>query len=317
MAGNIKFSLLGFHLTCRERYEELTIQCQRMYSSVGTGSLAYVIGSKIMDVNAYSKDDMNREAKSEEKKDFRDSSNKFDDYYNRNNKCTDTTYTQRESSSDSYSDDVPGPEKLNSGSLIPRGQAHESQFFVESALPVTNLFEKSEESDEANESQDDGRSTKWKFRVSYERTRSFHFDNSNELNILSNGSRSETLRHSISSEIKVADGSCDGPQEQVLQQDFPMYRNNILNKLRRCDVAERTELYSSHHLGGESSEDKVLEWFWTLHRIGNGKIYGLVLDFEDKLSARISPCPLLGGGTDMICLLSSSPPGPCFVRDSC
>ncbi|XP_057546455.1 uncharacterized protein LOC130825312 isoform X1 [Amaranthus tricolor] len=251
----------------RERYEELTIQCQRMYSSVGTGSLAYVIGSKIMDVNAYSKDDMNREAKSEEKKDFRDSSNKFDDYYNRNNKCTDTTYTQRESSSDSYSDDVPGPEKLNSGSLIPRGQAHESQFFVESALPVTNLFEKSEESDEANESQDDGRSTKWKFRVSYERTRSFHFDNSNELNILSNGSRSETLRHSISSEIKVADGSCDGPQEQVLQQDFPMYRNNVLNKLRRCDVAERTKLYSSHHLGGESSEDKVLEWFWTLHRI--------------------------------------------------
>lgn len=281
MAGKITFSLLGFHLSCRERYEELTTQCQRMYSSIGTGSLAYVVGSKIMDVNAYSKDELNREAESEEKKDLEDSTNKFDDYYNRNNKCTDTTYTQRESSSYSYRDNVLGPDKLNSGSLRPRGQAPESQFSVEnsfefSALPVTNLFEKSEESDQANESQDDGRSTRWKFRVSYERTRSFHFDNSNELKILSNGSRSETLRDSTSSEIKVVDGNCDGYQEQMLQQDFQMYRNNVLNKLRISDVAERTELYSSHLLGGESSEDKVSEWFWTLHRIGNGIIYGLV-----------------------------------------
>ncbi|PSS24059.1 TBC1 domain family member 15 like [Actinidia chinensis var. chinensis] len=41
----------------RERYRELVKQCQLMHSSIGTGSLAYVVGSKVMDMRTMSKDD--------------------------------------------------------------------------------------------------------------------------------------------------------------------------------------------------------------------------------------------------------------------
>ncbi|XP_021774881.1 small G protein signaling modulator 1-like isoform X1 [Chenopodium quinoa] len=271
----------------RERYEELVRQCQKMHSSIGTGSLAYVVGSKIMDVRAYSKDDVKREADSEERHASGDDTNKLNAYCDRNNNCTDTTYTcQRASSSDSsdvasvresidsaaYDSSclVPSPVKFNCSSLRPRRQANESQFPVDEyydfpALPVTDLFEKSDESDQANESHDDGHSTPWK-RVGNQSMHSFQIDNNDELVIESNGSRS-SVRQSISSEIEMADGRCDTPHEQVLRQDIQKYKNKVLNKLRISDVPETAELYSSKCEEAEPSEDKVSEWLWTLHRI--------------------------------------------------
>ncbi|KAH9329670.1 hypothetical protein KI387_001778, partial [Taxus chinensis] len=47
----------------RERYRELIEQCQMMHSSIGTGSLAYTIGSKVMDVRIMSKDSAKKQAK--------------------------------------------------------------------------------------------------------------------------------------------------------------------------------------------------------------------------------------------------------------
>uniref|UniRef100_A0A803KTK4 Rab-GAP TBC domain-containing protein n=1 Tax=Chenopodium quinoa TaxID=63459 RepID=A0A803KTK4_CHEQI len=272
----------------RERYEELVRQCQKMHSSIGTGSLAYVVGSKIMDVRAYSKDDVKREAESEERHASGDDTNKLNAYCDRNNNCTDTTYTcQRESSSDSsdiasvresidsaaYDSSclVPSPVKFNCSSLRPRRQTNEPQFPVDEyydfpALPVTDLFEKSDESDQANESHDDGHSTPWK-RVGNQSMHSFQIDNNDELVIESNGSRSDSVRQSISSEIEMADGHCDTPHEQVLRQDIQKYKNKVLNKLRISDVPETAELYSSKCEEAEPSEDKVSEWLWTLHRI--------------------------------------------------
>ncbi|KMT15817.1 hypothetical protein BVRB_3g057880 isoform A [Beta vulgaris subsp. vulgaris] len=269
----------------RERYEELVRQCQKMHSSIGTGSLAYVVGSKIMDVRAYSKDDVRREAKSEGRQASGDDTNKLNDYCDRNNNCTDTTYTcQRESSSDS-SDIVsvresidsaaydssclmPSPVKFNCSSLGPRKQAHETQYPVDDyydfpALPVTDLFEKSNES----ESHVDGNSDQCKLRVGKESMHSFQIDNNDELVNESNGSQSDSVRHSISSEIEMADGHCDRPHGQVLQHDIQKYKNKVLSRLRISDVPETAELYSSHFQGGEPSEDKVSEWLWTLHRI--------------------------------------------------
>ncbi|XP_057531212.1 uncharacterized protein LOC130809413 [Amaranthus tricolor] len=273
----------------RERYEELVRQCQKMHSSIGTGSLAYVVGSKIMDVRAYTKDEVKRETESEERQASGDNANKLDNYCDRNDNCTDTKYTcQRESSSDSsdiasvresidssaYDSSclMPSPATLNTGPLRPKRQGQASQFPVEDffefpALPVTDLFEKSDESDQANESQDAGHSTQWKFRVGNERMHSFQIDNNDELIIESNGSRSESVRHSICSESEVADGNCDRPHEQVLRHDIQKYKSKVLNKLRISDVPETSELYSNNLQLGEPSEDKVSEWLWTLHRI--------------------------------------------------
>ena len=46
---------------CREQYDDLMRQCQSMHSSIGTGSLAYVVGSKVMDMRISSKDNDTRE----------------------------------------------------------------------------------------------------------------------------------------------------------------------------------------------------------------------------------------------------------------
>lgn len=59
--GGNSTSILALDLilpsTCvRERYEDLTRECQMMYSSVGTGQPAYVVGPKVMDVRTPSKD---------------------------------------------------------------------------------------------------------------------------------------------------------------------------------------------------------------------------------------------------------------------
>ncbi|XP_056695228.1 uncharacterized protein [Spinacia oleracea] len=273
----------------RERYEELVRQCQKMHSSIGTGSLAYVVGSKIMDVRAYSKDNVRREAESEERQASGDDTNKLNAYSDRNNNCTDTTYThQRESSSDSsdvasvresidsaaYDSSclIPSPLEFNCSSLRPRSQTHESQFPVDEyfdfpALPVTDLFEKSDESDQANESHDDGHSTQWKISVGNGSMHSFQIDNNDELVIESNGSLSNSVRQSSGSEIEMAGGHCDTPHEHVMRQDIQKYKSKVLNKLRISDVPEAAELYSSNCQETEPSEDKVSEWLWTLHRI--------------------------------------------------
>lgn len=47
----------------RKRYRDLIVQCQMMHSSIGTGSLAYTVGSKVMDVRIMSKDSAKKEAK--------------------------------------------------------------------------------------------------------------------------------------------------------------------------------------------------------------------------------------------------------------
>ncbi|KAL3689458.1 hypothetical protein R1sor_015767 [Riccia sorocarpa] len=47
----------------RERYQRLIEQCQHMHPSIGTGSLAYTVGTKVMDVRIMSKDSARKEAK--------------------------------------------------------------------------------------------------------------------------------------------------------------------------------------------------------------------------------------------------------------
>ncbi|KAL2631581.1 hypothetical protein R1flu_016267 [Riccia fluitans] len=47
----------------RERYKRLIEQCQHMHPSIGTGSLAYTVGTKVMDVRIMSKDSARKEAK--------------------------------------------------------------------------------------------------------------------------------------------------------------------------------------------------------------------------------------------------------------
>ena len=84
---NLDFDYLQFYETVsrRERYRDLTKQCQMMHSSIGTSSFAYVVASKVMDMRTSSKDEAIREAKEESRK----ASTNHCDW---NNNCTDTSY---------------------------------------------------------------------------------------------------------------------------------------------------------------------------------------------------------------------------------
>ncbi|KAJ8439612.1 hypothetical protein Cgig2_020988 [Carnegiea gigantea] len=271
-----------------------------MHSSIGTGSLAYVVGSKIMDVRTYCKDSGSQEAEDEGRQALGDGNNinKLNGYCNRNNNRADTTYTcQRESFSDSSdisvresidsaaydsSGLVPSPSKSNCSSLRRRKQAHVPQFpgdefFDFPALPLTNLFEKSEGEEvrqshkdgySTQQSHKDGYSTQWKSRLDEGSMHSFQIGNNEELIIESHGSPSESVRHFISSEIETANGYVRKHHEQSLQSsDILNYKNKVLNRLRISDVPETAEPYSSNCRGDGPSEDKVSEWLWTLHRI--------------------------------------------------
>ncbi|KAG6531221.1 hypothetical protein ZIOFF_005011 [Zingiber officinale] len=48
-------------MTRREWYKDLVKQCQMMHSSIGTGNLAFVVGSKVMDVRTLSKDNSDKQ----------------------------------------------------------------------------------------------------------------------------------------------------------------------------------------------------------------------------------------------------------------
>ncbi|XP_043817690.1 small G protein signaling modulator 1 isoform X3 [Manihot esculenta] len=267
----------------RERYEDLVRQCQMMHSSVGTGALAYIVGSKIMDMRMLSKDEGRGEAKVKSRHTSFDAANKLENYSDWNNNCTETPYEcERESSSDSGelvsvrgSTDsptydscfLPASGQYSSGSHERGGEVHESQYVAKSyfdfpPLPVTDLFDRGE---------DEGECVVHDFEPSTQQTLSFQdgrmhifqIDNNIDLIMESGGSPANNVSHYNNSEIEIVH---DDDHEPVLWSNNQEYEKEIVNRLRISDVPE-TSLLNAASQGGATGEDKVSEWLWTLHRI--------------------------------------------------
>ncbi|XP_076931638.1 rab GTPase-activating protein 22-like isoform X2 [Bidens hawaiensis] len=112
----------------RERYRDLIKQCQSMHSSIGTGSLAYVVGNKVMDMRT--KEDEKRKSEVKHGKDSNVVSERLESLSN----CSDCV-----SYDDSYT-----PYNGNCSKSRSEGDASEcrsSSFYDFPPLPVTNLFE--------------------------------------------------------------------------------------------------------------------------------------------------------------------------------
>ncbi|KAJ9701616.1 hypothetical protein PVL29_006825 [Vitis rotundifolia] len=270
----------------RERYEDLLKQCQMMHSSVGTGSLAYVVGSKVMDMRTFSKDDKRREAEVKSEQASSDNTNKLDNYYDWNNNCTDMSFAcQRESSSDSVdlvsvraSTDsaaydssylIPTSGPYNCNSPKPGSEEHGSQYvtgtyFDFPAIPVIDLFEKSADEKKEFGMFDDRPSTQHKSRFEDDSMHSFQINNNVDLIMESNGSPSNNISHHINSEIEMVHSDANEP---VMRSKDPGYKKEMVNRLRISDVPETPKLNATTSQGGAVSEDRVSEWLWTLHRI--------------------------------------------------
>lgn len=263
----------------RKRFDELMKQCQRMHASIGTGSLAYVVGSKVMDMRTYSKDAERCEAASENRQASEDTSYRLNDACGRNNNCTETTYAyQRESSSDSsdlasvrestdsaaYDSSclIPIPTKHNCHPLKQRSEAREPQYPVDlefPALPVTNLFEKNGDLEKECDPHDSN-SALQKVRL-HEAMHSFQINNNEDLIIESDTLMPNSVRHSGSNiELAITQSGNSSPQSNSLK-----YKGKLINRLRISDAPEMPVINASTCQGGPSN--RVSEWLWTLHRI--------------------------------------------------
>ena len=256
--------------SCRERYEDLIKQCQLMHSSIGTGSLAHVVGSKVTDMRKLSKDDKKWEAGVKSQRVSSNNTNKIDNYSDRKNNCTDTSFAcSRESSSDSADfvsvrGSTDGTTR-NSSSLTPSSgpydcdspkpgcEEHGSRYVIGTytdvpSLSIIDLVETSGKEKEAVF--DDRLSTLHKLRFKDENMQSFHLHNNVDLIKKSNGSASGDISYPINSEIQLVGSDAHEP---VLQSNNPGHKK---------------EMDASRSQGGAVSKDRVSEWLWTLHQIG-------------------------------------------------
>lgn len=271
----------------RERYNDLIKQCQVMHPSIGTGSLAYVVGSKVMDMRTSSKDDGPREAKVESGEASIDNTNQLNSCYDSSNNCTDISYAcQKESSTDSAdhvsiresadsaahdsSCFIPASDPRNCSSLKRRREAHGSHYVTESyfdfpPLPVTDLFEKNGKYEKNSGVCEEKPSTRHKLRLEDDRMHSFQIANNADLIMESNGSPSNSISHHMKAEIEMAS---HGSHEPELWSNSLDFKTEITNKLRISDVPDVPSNTTTYQEDA-ANEERVSEWLWTLHRIGN------------------------------------------------
>ncbi|CAL0322095.1 unnamed protein product [Lupinus luteus] len=263
----------------REHYRDLIKQCQSMHSSVGTGSLAYVVGSKVMDVRTSSKND--REIQNKIERSTSNDNNSEVGKCERSITCTEAGNIDEQESSNDWFDIVNLRTSTNNATYDPYlqencsspkyGRESDGSHYVNDSsfdfppLPVTNLFEKSGKDENSGIENGDKHSSQHKQRFEGYRMHSFHIDNNADLVIDSNDQHPLATFHGMNSEIEIA--SPDEDEPGFMPNNNPVYDIKMVNQLKISDVSHPTMISSSISEGLPASEDRVSEWLWTLHRI--------------------------------------------------
>ncbi|KAG4180056.1 hypothetical protein ERO13_A10G141100v2 [Gossypium hirsutum] len=266
----------------RERYKDLIKQCQTMHSSMGTGSLAYPVGSKVMDMRTPSK-----EAKVECREASTDDTDKREKYSDLGNNCSDSSYIDQRVNVSNSGDltsvrrnaDSAAYYSCSSSTSVPCGpcsskrgvDCNGSDFITECdfdfpPLPVTDLFEKSEDEKEfdANE---EVFSAQYKLMFEDDNMHSFQINNNADLIMESNvsSSLSKNVSCRYNSEIELVTYSDD--YEPVLRPNSVSYKTETVNRLSISSVPETPFVNATRSQEGAAQEERVSEWLWTLHRI--------------------------------------------------
>ncbi|RID61194.1 hypothetical protein BRARA_E00361 [Brassica rapa] len=226
----------------RKRYNELLKQCQTMHSSVGTGSLAYVVGSKVMDMRKSYRDeavkvattDENREEASVDDNNDNANTESHQSDWSNNNNGADTSNVHRRGSSSESVDLASGresPESVvyNTSSFVsassPYGFPSPDGYFDFPSLPVTDLF---------------GRNSLDQIEVS-----------------------TPDKDASLHRELRTANADLVREKQRSTSEIEELHPDSV-GGLRISDVASVKETPSRV---GNVTEEGVSEWLWTLHRI--------------------------------------------------
>ncbi|GAA0155901.1 GTPase-activating protein [Lithospermum erythrorhizon] len=272
----------------RERYKDLVKQCQTMHSSIGTGSLAYVVGSKVMDMRTSSRDEQNQEAEVDSRKDSGVNHSTVDNNGQHDDNCIDRTYScQRGSSIDSggvvsvggsmeetqydSSFSLPtcglnGWDLRNSLSEANGGDNPTEDCFDFPSLPVTDLFEKNKKNKKTRRSRshDDRQLRRRKLGFRNERMHSFQITNNADLVVELYSPPSKFFSHPAISEVEAINSAESGTV--VLSTNLEC-ETEMLNRLKISDTSETMASHGSTSQLEALNEERISEWLWTLHRI--------------------------------------------------
>ncbi|GMI92984.1 hypothetical protein like AT2G43490 [Hibiscus trionum] len=265
----------------RERYKDLIKQCQTMHSSIGTGSLAYPVGSKVMDMRTPSK-----EVKVKHREASADGTGKREKHSDISNNCSDKSYADQRvnisnsgdltsvrrngdsAAYDSCCSSISGP--CGPCSSKRGGDCNESEFITEydfdfPPFPETDLFEKSE--DEKEFDAEEVYSARYKLIFEGDSMHSFQINSNADLIMESNisSSLSKNISRRYNTEIELVTHS-DG-FEPVLSPNNVSYKTETVNRLSISSVPETPLVNATRSQEGAAHEERVSEWLWTLHRI--------------------------------------------------
>lgn len=241
----------------RERYADLIKECQTMDPSVGTGTLAYAIGSKIMDTRTFLKDNDLEETE------MAANHAKKGSYSHVDKNDTDTHFNRTASRSDSSihdpSYDSPFSDACNCFSEsvmdVDESSFSSEHFFDFPPLPVTNLFQKDSPEEKC---------------CQMHRCRSFSEHKPND-SLCTSQSKSNTFfsadtsSHNSNSQTETSNSNIEGQIQGQKKRDL---KSDVINRLRTSDVSEEVIMSTPIPYGLNSRIDRASEWRWTLHRIG-------------------------------------------------
>ncbi|KAK1615906.1 hypothetical protein QYE76_021423 [Lolium multiflorum] len=213
----------------REKYQCLVKQCKSMHPSIGTGELAYAVGSKLMDVRTTSKE----------------------------TDCREEVSTSQRAVNSCLSD---------SGDCSDMGEPrYDSETFMEyPSLPAANLFSKaSGDVNGIDESLCNLTVPEDRLRQRDERMHSFQINNNIDLIIESNPS--DLFRASNSDS---AIFHSDAFKQDRWLDDTTGYNSEIVvDSLKISDAPEADFVHVTNSDSPVTNKDRVAEWLWTLHRI--------------------------------------------------
>ncbi|KAE8663084.1 protein TRIGALACTOSYLDIACYLGLYCEROL 1 [Hibiscus syriacus] len=236
----------------RERYEDLIKQCQTMHSSIGTGSLAYPVGSKVMDMRTPSK-----EVKVKSREASPDGTGKRE-------KCSDFSNCSDKSSAD---------QRLsisNSGDLTSVRKNAESAAYDSCSSSTSGPCEqiclrrvKMKKEFDAEEVY----SARYKLIFEDDNMHSFQIDNNADLIMESNikSSLSKNISRRCNTEIELVAHS--DAFEPALCPNNISYKTETVNGLSISSVPKPPLANATRSQEVAAQEERVSEWLWTLHRI--------------------------------------------------
>ncbi|KAE8695547.1 Ypt/Rab-GAP domain of gyp1p superfamily protein isoform 2 [Hibiscus syriacus] len=263
----------------RERYSDLLKQCQRMHSSIGTGSLAYPVGSKVMDMRSSSKDERKRNSNVDHRQASINDTEKREEYSDMslanhrksNSDIADIISVRGNADTAAYNScflPTSGP----CGRYPPkiRRDCNVLDFSTGSdfnfpPLPLTDLFENDEDEKEFDAHGGDY-SAKYKLILEDDNMHSFQINNNAELIMESNvrPSPSKIFSHLYNSEIESVHPHA---YESVLRSDIVSQKAETVNRLRISDIPKTPLVNGTRSQEGAAHDERVSEWLWTLHRI--------------------------------------------------